>query len=141
MNQSVASKKPLTSMVIITWKFCVNLSCFAIEGWVFSPFWSRKHSRGPRNLFDGGDDDDDEENISLNWTKKDWILTGSYLDLIWILSGPYLDLIWILSRFYLDFIWIILDFVWILSGFYPDFIWILSGILSRGHGFFKILFF
>ena len=79
-------------------------------------FFDREHrSRGPRNLFD--DDGDDEENISLNWTKKDWILTGSYLDLIWILSGPYLDLIWILSGFYLDFIWIYLDFIWILSGF------------------------
>ena len=56
-------------------------------------FFDREHrSRGPRNLFDDGDDG---ENISLNWTKKDWILTGSYLDLIWILSGSCLDLIWI----------------------------------------------
>ena len=80
--------------------------------------FDREHrSRGPRNLFDG------DEDISLNWPKKDWILTGSYLDLIWILSGPYLDLIWILSGFYLDFIWIYLDFIWI----YLNFTWILSG--------------
>ena len=52
---------------------------------------------------------------SLNWTKKDWILTGSYLDLICILSGSYLDLIWILSGFYRDRIWIV-------SGFYLNFI-------------------
>ena len=71
--------------------------------------FDREHrSRGPRNLFD---DDGDGENISLNWTKKDWILTGSYLDLIWILSGPYLDLIWILSGLYLDFIWILSGFI------------------------------
>ena len=88
--------------------------------WRFLIFDREHCSRGPRNLFDGGDDD--EENISLNWTKKDWILTGSYLDLIWILSGPYLDLIWILSGFYLDFIWILSGFYLDLSGFYLDFI-------------------
>ena len=67
LNHSVACYKPLTSMVIITWKFCVNLSCFAIEEWVFFSFLITKTlSRSKESIWWWSD------NSSNNFLVTEW---------------------------------------------------------------------